>query len=1068
MKNSCGISVGKIVIPTYPEPAAEEMPMFAENRVHQRTSGNPYPNKVVLEVNREEKIDREYTVVVLENEYLKIEILPEIGGRIYSAYDKSTGYDFFYKQHVIKPALIGALGSWISGGVEFNWPYHHRPSGFMPCDFLTETLPDGSAVCHISEHEPADRMQGTVSVILRPGEKRLETRMSLYNRTPMRKSFLWWENAAVPVDENYRIFFPPDVSYVNFHYLKSRITYPIAGDGIFNGIPMKEARDISYHKNTREATSYFASYSDYDFFGGYDTERNCGVVHIGDHHVSPGKKMFTWAYGQLSKSWEKALTDTDGQYAELMAGSYSDNQPNFSWLEPYETKNFSQYWYPISDTGCPVCATLDCALRIEKNENGVVLLLQSTRKAKNASICVKAGGKTVFSSEAELLPDVCNRITVGDVIDRMIISVYDDNGKTMLDYAETDYDRYNMPPVIDDMPCAAEMHSADELYRAGVHTEQYRDPAVSPDAYFREALKRDPYHAASLYAMAKYEFDLYNFDTAEEYCRRAIKVLTEFNERLESGNPYYIMGLILERKGDFRHSYDYYRKAAWSLDCIGRAMTRAAMLDLRNGNYENAVKCADTALSVGTENSLASCVKAIAQNHLGDKNGAAHTVDGVLAVNPLNHLARYLSGKPDFYTMISEDKTQLCLDIAFDLCDMGENETAITLLKGLVDEYPNDAGAMVYYTLYRLNGDSNMLKAAEKAPLGRAYPSRYHEIPVLKYADTARAKFLHGCLIYSKKHYAEADELWKSIPEDATVLRNRAVAAFSHLGRKQESLGLMLRAVELNPASTELVYETAVLMDKLNVEPLKKAEFISSKNPKRDDVLTELAKAYNQALMPKEALEVLNSHVFTPCEGGEHAIADEYMFAYLQLGEKEMRNGNYRKAAELFSKGTVLPENLGAGIWNHTKYVPLKYRMAIALGKCGNTDEANKIFEYIAGIGIEYFSKMHLFELPFYQALSLEKLGRSIEAQNLITRTRRDFARVAEVTDNGYYKTTPFFIPFMDDPKEMRRANALYLAALVDSLTGHDADADRKMKKSVEITSENLFAVLFSAYGIFD
>ena len=341
--DSVKCEVTKLVIPTYPEPKAEDLPMFAENRVHQRTSGNPYPNKVVLKVNRDQKINKEYEVVVLENEYLKIEILPEIGGRIYSALDKTTGYDFFYKQHVIKPALIGVLGSWISGGVEFNWPFHHRASGFMPCDYKLETLSDGSAVCHLSEHDPIDRMKGMVSIILRPNEKRFETRMRLYNRTDTAHSFLWWENAAVPVHEKYQIFFPQDVRYVNFHYLKSRITYPVAGNGIFNGIPMNEPRDISYHKNTVPATSYFASASDYDFFGGYDHAKECGVVHIGDHHLSPGKKMFTWGYCQLAKSWENALTDTDGQYAELMAGSYSDNQPNFSWLEPYETKEFSQY-----------------------------------------------------------------------------------------------------------------------------------------------------------------------------------------------------------------------------------------------------------------------------------------------------------------------------------------------------------------------------------------------------------------------------------------------------------------------------------------------------------------------------------------------------------------------------------------------------------------------------------------------------------------------------------------------------------------------------------------------------
>ena len=357
--NDAVIAVEKLVIPTYKEPMAEELPMFAENRVHQRTSGDPYPNKIVSAVDREHIEDKEYIAIRLENDYVSVVVLPEIGGRIYSATDKIPGYDFFYKQHVIKPALIGVLGSWVSGGVEFNWPFHHRASGYMACDYTVEEYPDGSVACHLSEHDPIDRMKGMVSVILRPEAKYIETKMRLYNRTATPHSFLWWENAAVPVNEGYQIFFPQDVTYVNFHYLKSRTTFPVAGNGVYNGIPMKEPRDISWHKNTREATSYFASASDYDFFGGYDHSKGCGVVHIGDHHISPGKKMFTWAYGQLSRSWERALTDTDGQYAELMAGSYSDNQPDFSWLAPYETKEFSQYWYPISAIGTPIFANLN-------------------------------------------------------------------------------------------------------------------------------------------------------------------------------------------------------------------------------------------------------------------------------------------------------------------------------------------------------------------------------------------------------------------------------------------------------------------------------------------------------------------------------------------------------------------------------------------------------------------------------------------------------------------------------------------------------------------------------------
>ena len=179
MREQVTVTDGSLVLPTYPEPPAEVLPMFAENRVHQRTSGNPYPNPVVLQVCREKKVEKSYRCITLENEYLKLEILPELGGRIYSALDKTTGYDFFYKQHVIKPALIGCLGSWISGGLEFNWPFHHRASTFMPVDVFVERTASQGVVVWLSEHDPIDRMKGMVGICLEPGQAIFETRMRL-------------------------------------------------------------------------------------------------------------------------------------------------------------------------------------------------------------------------------------------------------------------------------------------------------------------------------------------------------------------------------------------------------------------------------------------------------------------------------------------------------------------------------------------------------------------------------------------------------------------------------------------------------------------------------------------------------------------------------------------------------------------------------------------------------------------------------------------------------------------------------------------------------------------------
>lgn len=1057
------ITEGKITIPTYPEAAAEELPMFAENRVHQRTSGRPYPNKVVMRAQRGEKINKEYTVVTLENEYVKIEILPEIGGRIYSALDKTTGYDFFYKQHVIKPALIGVLGSWISGGVEFNWPFHHRASGFMPCDYSIERMSDGAVACHLSEHDPIDRMKGMVSIILKENESFFETRMSLYNRTDCEKSFLWWENAAVPVNEDYRIFFPQDVSYVNFHYLKSRITYPIAGDNVFNGIPMEEDRDISWHKNTRQATSYFACASEYDFFGGYDYGKKCGVVHIGDHHISPGKKMFTWAYCQLAKSWENALTDTDGQYAELMAGSYSDNQPNFSWLAPYETKEFSQFWYPIKEIGTPVFANINCAFGWEDGK----FTLQSTKCFEDAEIIISGKEKVYLKEKFSLSPDKIFSTDIEKGNEPLTVAVKA-NGREIAFYAEKEYDKYKMPEVISDMPEAKAMESADELYLAGVHVSQYRDPAVMPDSYWTEALKRNPKHIPSLIGMAKYELGRYSLESALSYAEKAIAALTIFNTRTESGEAYYTMGRILEAAGKIDRAYDFYYKAFWSADSAAKAMTRIAVIDIKRKNYEEAKLHAEKFLDYGRKNNLAWVCLVIAKDALGEdiKNIAKERIRR----DSGDFLMRFLNGE-NIFGLLHSDPVQTCLDIAFDLSAMGQYERILKLLSGLEENRSDCRTKPLYYTLAyfkNLAGEDGKpyIEKAKSAELGACYPMRREEIAVLEYAENydKYAKMLLGCLLYNKRRYSDAAEIWEEVGENYIAKRNLAVAYFSHLNKKGDALEIMKSLLNDRPYDEELLYETVVLMDKMNIDPIEKINLIKSHRASRDDVLTELAKAYNQAFDADMAIETLLGHEFIPCEGGEHAIADQYMFAYLVKGREELNAGNEKKALEFFGKGQELPQSLGAGIWNHCKLIPLKYHEALCLEALGEKAEADKIFEYIAGVKIEYFSNMHLKELPYWQAKSLIHLGKKTAAQNLITKYLREWDRIKDVTDNGFFGTTPFFISFIDDPKILRSAQYLYLTALCESMR-NSKKAAAMIKESAKLNNDNMFALFIDKYG---
>ena len=454
-------------IPTYPSPTPEEMPMFAETTGHQGTSGNPYPARVVTKVDRENRYERNYTVIRLENDYIRVAIIPELGGRVFEAYDKTTGYDFLYRQHVIKPALIGAYGSWISGGIEFNWPYHHRPSTLMPVDWVIEREEDGTAIVWLSEHEPVDRTKGMVGIVLHPDASYFETRVTVTNRTPYAHSFLWWENAAVGIHEGYRLVFPPDVTWVHHHYDRSHTTFPMAF-GLYGADNITEAKDISWHKNSRLATSYFAAPSKFDFFGGYDYRRECGVLHIANHHVSPGKKMFTWGYGTNADNWEKQLTDTDGQYAELMAGSYTDDQPDFTWLAPYESKTFSQYWYPTQGLGYATAATLDAAVAFLREEGE--LRINVTSEFEGATVLLTdEDGNTLLEETADLTPSVVKTYKVDyPAGKKLAVTVLSADEDVLLDYYEEDYDFVHIPKDNTGIPLPDKLVTATQLDRKSV------------------------------------------------------------------------------------------------------------------------------------------------------------------------------------------------------------------------------------------------------------------------------------------------------------------------------------------------------------------------------------------------------------------------------------------------------------------------------------------------------------------------------------------------------------------------------------------------------------------------
>ena len=1039
----------------YPSPDAEEMPMFAEHRVHQRSSGNPYPSKVVMKVDREHREEKPFRVITLENEYIRVELMPELGGRIYSAYDKRTGYDFFYKQHVIKPALIGLLGSWVSGGCEFNWPCHHRPSTFMPVDVQIEEHENGAVTVWMSENEPLDRMKGMVGVHLAPGEARFDTRMKVYNPTPARHSFLWWENAAVPVNEQYRLVFPPDVKYVQFHYRKNVTAYPMAS-GVYNGIRMGDGVDISYHKNTHQPTSYFCATSKYDFFGGYDEGKRAGVVHVADRTVSVGKKMFTWAYNQLSRSWEKALTDTDGAYAELMASSYSLNQPDFAWLMPYESKEFSQMWYPIGDVGAPLCACKEASVSVENGKVNV----QATVALKGAKVVIN-GVEHVFDADPET---IFSAIVNGELESLQLVSP---KGKVWLNYHKTENVAHEMPETIPDNPSLDTLKTAQELYLLGVHAEQYRDPAVRPDGYWREALRHDPDYAPALTALANWELNHFRPENALELAQHAWRVVTVRNFHPESGELQYLMGRILEALGRDDEAWEWYMQSAWVQDSRSRAMTRAAMLEGRRGDYEEMLLHADEALKQHACNETAMLAKAVALRHLGCQK-ADEVLAQAEAYDALNLTLRALKyGATDaLYASMLSDACQSALDITADLTAMGETGLAADILANLPKKC-----AQTEYVRWYLTDDQEALVAAEKLDCGIAYPLRPIEYIALHAAVNARpcapnALNLLACLEYASGNHTAAEKLWERAvqadPDAYMPYRNLAVARYSHLNKRAEALELMNKALERHPGDGQLVWEMAHLMTRMQVNPNEIADFLLKEGYVREDTAIELCRALNTAGRHEEVIDLMLNKNFTPCEGGEHAVAEQFMFAHHAMGRKLLAEGNAEEALEHFRKAQVLPDNLGAGLWNEVLLVPHQYYEAQCLEKLGQADEARKLYDHILILKIDYFSNMHLPELGCWQAMALKATGRPGPAQEMVAEHLRKQQKAAIARDAGYYKTTPFFISFIENPKTLRAAGCSWQTAMAHFAAGDKKLAAEYAAESLKGEPANLYAGLIA------
>ncbi len=1074
----------KVSIPTYDIGAAEKNPIFLDKRVYQGSSGKVYPYPTVESIG-DTKRDREYTAVFLENEYLKVMVLPELGGRIQRALDKTNNYDFVYYNHVIKPALVGLTGPWISGGIEFNWPQHHRPTTFLPVDYEIADGEDGSASVLLHD---VDQMYGTKAltrIALYPGRAYIEITGQLYNRTSLPQTFLWWANPAVSVNDNTQSVFPPDVHAVMDHGKRDVSRFPIA-TGVYYKKDYSEGVDISRYKNIPVPTSYMAEKSKYDFVGGYDYGAGAGILHVADHHISPGKKQWTWGCGDFGKAWDRNLTDSDGPYVELMTGVYTDNQPDFSWLKPFEEKVFRQYFMPYKAAGQVKNATADAAVHLSAENGAARVVVYATRLFENARIVLTAGGKTALDETARLSPtDVFEKsVEIGDAGEEDLRLEVLAEGRSLVAYRP---EKPGIPKIPEPARAAREPETYltnEELLLTGQHIEQYRHATFLPDPYYLEGLKRDPGDIRINNAYGQLLMRRGQFKPAERFLRKALERLTERNPNPRDSETYYLLGLDLLFLGRDADAYDAFYKAAWTNEQQEMSYYFLAAIDARGGRYDRALEHAERALVKNAHNVKARGLKAYLLRKLGRIEKAARWIEENLELDPFDFVSvseKILLGLCDGaeFTEKTRGFRENILMTARDYAEFGAYAEALDVLNRCGDDAPMLWYYRAYYAAMTGEDAAALLARAEAAPTDYCFPNKSEDIAVLDFAIEngcrARAPYYLGCLYYDRLQWRESLRLWETSagerPEFPTVWRNLALVYFNKLHDPDRARDAMERAFALDESDARVFLELDQLYRKLGrsfEDRLKNYEAHRELLGGRDDLFVEYVTLVNMCGEHERAYDLMLSRRFHPWEGGEGKITAQYVLALLQMARKALRERRFADAEKLLRDALVYPENLGEGKLEGTKDNHVYYHLGLALEGQGRIEEARDCYRRAAVGTDEPAGAMYYNDQPadmiLYQGLSHLKLGDARAARSRFYRLIDYGERHLE--DEGkieYFAVSlPDFLIFDEDYTAKNRAHCNYLMALGNMGLGNVKKASEFLSAALSIEPSHQMCRVYS------
>jgi len=943
---------GTITIPTYGW-AEDVNPKFwaLEDRIKLSTTVKgaivyPYTMQDHLYRVRE---DRTYKALFLENEYLKVTCLPELGGRLHSVFDKTRGEETFHLNNVIKPSMIAMRGAFISGGVEWNaGPQVHTVTILSAVDALVGTNSDGSAYLEVSNLEKTLRTRWTVRVTLRPDKAYLDEQIRITNPVDAVNPYYFWNCTAFPCRQGTRFIYPMTLG--TDHYGVTFFHWPI-----------NEGRDLSWLKNYETWASIFSVDCVFDFFGGYDVDADRGVVQVANHYELSGKKAWTWGQWDFGLVSQKNLTDDDGPYIEIQSGPLP-TQSDYGMLAPRQEVAWREWWYPVHGLGEGFeFATKDVAVQTVRSGNELQLRILTTGKFPKASCVLAQDGKELLTKQLNLSPDDPQTVVLSPRPDGPVdVSIRTRRGTSLACFTTPLPIPKTNPPVRAawaDKP-DAELTIEEKHLRA-----QKLDLAMSRKKAregYEAVLADDPGYGPSLRALAILDTEAALYDDAIGRLQRAVQ------RDPGDGLAWYFLGVNRLRTHDAKEALGCARRASLCSDVRALALDLAGRAHAALGEKQAAVEAFQEAVTLTPKDGTAKDHLLVALYAAGDTTSAFKQAQEAVSRRPTDLTPRVilaLKGPKDTDAFVEEvgdfvgEEDFEMLETSLLFAGLGlVNEAAKLLSAVSVDAVPppERSPLPMYYLAWFTKGTpaaEMWLKRAATTHKDCVFPSRPEELEVLGYAVRANPEDAWGHLhignLYAHLgrpaeavgHWQRAVELNRSL---SVAWRNLGLYAWAEENDLAKAAALYRKAIDARPKDQTLYRDLGEILITQGSRPeaIKLLESTPADKLRRADVIILLAQAYLDENRYDDTINLLESTPYFVNWEGQTITWDLYHRAHMARGKTRFDSTDFAGALADFRAALAYPENIGVGRSNKPQEAAAQYWKGRSLQSLGRLEDA--------------------------------------------------------------------------------------------------------------------------------